>query len=287
MVTLATNLPGPVAVARLRQLGAGVVKVEPPEGDPLARSCFAWYRVLAAGQQVVRLNLKQADGRARLEEILQDSDLLITSFRPAALERLSLSWPALHKRLPSLCQVALVGHPAPRENRPGHDLTYLAALGLISPPDLPRTLLADLASAERVVSAALGLLLVRERSGKGGYAQVAIAEAAKVFAEPLRYGIAAPGGVLGGGFAGYNLYRAKTGWIAVAALEPHFWQQLKKDLKLKGGEQKKLAAVFLTRSAKQWERWAEQCDLPLVALRRPALRLGAGAGSKWSANSST
>lgn len=269
-VSLATNLPGPVAVARLRQLGARVVKVEPASGDALARFCPAWYRALAAGQEVVRLNLKQVRGRAKLEDILQDSDLLITSLRPAALARLSLSWPELHKRHPALCQVALIGHPAPQENRPGHDLTYLAGLGLVSPPLLPHILLADLASAERVVSAALGLLLARQRSGRGGYALVAIAEAAAVFAKPWRYGLTAPGGVLGGGFPGYNLYRAKKGWVAVAALEPHFWQQLKKDLKLKRGDQKEVTSVFLTRSARQWERWAERRDLPLVALRVPA-----------------
>src|SRR5262249_8587140 len=67
VLTLAVNLPGPLAVARLRQLGAAVVKVEPPEGDPLARVKPDWYRALHEGQEVFRLNLKDAEGRARLD----------------------------------------------------------------------------------------------------------------------------------------------------------------------------------------------------------------------------
>jgi crotonobetainyl-CoA:carnitine CoA-transferase CaiB-like acyl-CoA transferase len=58
VLTLATNLPGPVAVARLYQLGASVTKVEPPQGDALAHSRPDWYRALHQGQEVLRLNLK-------------------------------------------------------------------------------------------------------------------------------------------------------------------------------------------------------------------------------------
>ena len=59
VVTTALNIPGPVAAARLRELGATVTKVEPPGGDPLALAAPDWYRELAAGQEVVRLDLKR------------------------------------------------------------------------------------------------------------------------------------------------------------------------------------------------------------------------------------
>ena len=82
---------------------------------------------------------------------------------------------------------------------------------------MPRTLLADLAGAERAVSATLALLLDRERGSGAGYAEIALSEAAAFFAEPLRYGITKPGAHLGGGFPGYGLYEAREGWVAIAA----------------------------------------------------------------------
>ena len=151
-VSLALNVPGPAAAARLRRLGAAVAKVEPPGGDPLASGCPAWYEELCAGQEVVRLDLKDAAGRAALDGLLEEADVLLTSNRPAALNRLGLSWPDLHVRFPRLVQVAIVGHAAPHQDVPGHDLTYLASVGLLTPPQMPRTLLADLAGAERAVS---------------------------------------------------------------------------------------------------------------------------------------
>src|SRR6478736_1011566 len=87
VVSLALNVPGPVAAARLRQLGASVTKIEPPTGDPLIQYCPAWYRELAAGQDVLRLDLKDSAERMRFEKIIEKTDLLLTSSRPAALAR--------------------------------------------------------------------------------------------------------------------------------------------------------------------------------------------------------
>lgn len=100
-----------------------------------------------------------------------------------------------------------MGYPAPEDNLPGHDLTYLARLGLLTPPEPPRTLLADPASAERAVSASLALSLGRELGLDADYAQVSLSEAVAFFAEPLRHGITAPGGEL----PNYNLYHAREG----------------------------------------------------------------------------
>ena len=163
--------------------------------------------------------------------------------------------------------VAITGYPAPRENTPGHDLTYLAECGLLSPPDIPRTLLADLAGAERAVSATLGLLLNRAEGRGAGYTEVALSEVAAFFAEPLRYGITKPGAELGGGLPGYNLYPAREGWLAVATLEKHFWKNLLLELGLEEVTREDLAEVFSHKTAKEWEEWAQQRDLPLVALR--------------------
>ena len=138
IVSLAVNLPGPVAVARLRDLGARVTKVEPPDGDPLARGCPPWYQALHENVAVLPLDLKDPAAREQLFAQLGDADLLLTSSRPSALERLGLGWSELHSRFPRLCQVAIIGHVPPHEEQPGHDLTYQASLGLVDPPHMPR-----------------------------------------------------------------------------------------------------------------------------------------------------
>lgn len=261
VVNLSLNLPGPAAARRLLALGARVVKVEPPGGDPMEAYHAGWYEELAAGQEVLTVDLKSPAGKAHLDALLEETDLLLTASRPAALERLGLGWEELHRRFPRLCQVAIVGYPAPRHNEAGHDLTYQAALGLLNPPHMPRTLIADMAGAEQAATAALALLLGRERGSQGGYAEVALSEAAAAMAEPLRFGTTAPGAVLGGGTPGYNLYPAKEGWVAVAALEPHFRERLDAAL---GGDD--YPAAFRSRSAAEWQAWGQQLDIPVVAV---------------------
>jgi crotonobetainyl-CoA:carnitine CoA-transferase CaiB-like acyl-CoA transferase len=267
VLTLATNLPGPVAAAELHRLGAAVVKVAPPAGDALARASQRWYELLHRGQTVLTLDLKADESRRQLEDWLGRSDLLLTATRPAALRRLGLDWAALHARHPRLCQVALVGDLPPHDDRPGHDLTYQARAGLLEPPRLPRTCLADLGGARRAVCAALALLLARERGQGAQYAAVSLAEAADDFAEPWRHGLCTPGGVLGGACPGYNLYPAREGWIALAALEPHFWDKLTHELGLAAPDRGQLEQAFLTRTAEEWEAWAAARDLPLVRVR--------------------
>jgi alpha-methylacyl-CoA racemase len=247
-------------------MGASVIKVEPPGGDPLARMCPGYYEDLSAGQEVVRLDLKDRQDRASLDGWLRGTDLLLTASRPAALGRLGLSWPEFHAGFPHLCQVAIVGHPPPEEDAPGHDLTYQARFGTLSPPEMPPVLVADLAGAEQAVSAALSLLFARERGQGAGYEQVSLSEAARSFAEPLRQGLTSPGGVLGGGFPGYGLYRAPEGHVALAALEPHFWERLLQELEVRGDRQD-LERIFETKTAEQWEEWATERDLPLAAVR--------------------
>lgn len=265
IVNLAVNLPGPAAARHFVALGAQVIKIEPPAGDPMEQYHAGWYRDMAAGQTILRLDLKMTHDRERLGRLLVNADLLITASRPAALERLGLDWPTLHKHYPRLCQVAIVGYPAPRQNEAGHDLTYQAALGLLTPPHMPRTLLADMAGAEKSISAALSLLLARERGASGGYAEVALSAAAAAMAEPLRYATTSPGANLGGGLPEYNLYATTDGWVAVAALEPHFKERLESALGIESDEEYR--QVFATRGAAAWQEWGQQLDVPIAAVR--------------------
>ena len=261
VVNLAVNLPGPAAAQRLSLLGAEVFKIEAPTGDPMELYHAGWYKDMAAGHILVRLDLKSDTGRAELDNLLATADLLISASRPAAMLRLGLDWNALHLKFPKLCQVAIIGYPAPRENEAGHDLTYQASLGLLTPPYMPRTLLADMAGAEMTVSSALTLLLQRERSGESCYAEVALSEAAASLAEPLRYGCTSPGALLGGGIPEYNIYKTSDGWVAVAALEPHFKKRLEDAVGISTIEEYRIA--FLAQSSEYWQEWGQKHDVPI------------------------
>jgi crotonobetainyl-CoA:carnitine CoA-transferase CaiB-like acyl-CoA transferase len=268
IVTTALNLPGPWACARLRGMGATVDKVEPPDGDPLERYAARWYTHLHAGITRHRLDLKTEAGKHAVHALLEQADVLVTAQRPAALARIGLGGDSIshHARL---CHVAIVGHAPPEENRPGHDLTYLATHGLAQPPRMPPTLMADMAGGERAAAEALALVIARGRTGKGAASCVALADVARDLAQPLREGLTAPGGLLGGGLAGYNFYAAAQGWIALAALEPRFFVTLAQLLGLQSATNETLAVKFRERTAREWEEWARANDVPLVAVRFP------------------
>ena len=269
VVSTAVNLPGPLAASRLAALGASVTKVEPPSGDPLEHIAKVWYDELVVGQTVTVADLKDESGRAALDELLTGADLLITATRTAALDRLGLGWDVLHARHPRLCQVAVVGHPAPLDNLAGHDLTYQAAHGTLSPPALPRVLVADLSGSERAVSEGLAALVLRASTGVGSRREVALSSAAESMAAPIRHGLTTPDGPLGGALAAYGIYAAAEGHVAVAALEPHFRDRLLGLLEV-GGSRAELAAVFATRTAGEWQEWARAHDVPLVAVAGPS-----------------
>lgn len=269
VVTTALNLPGPAACARLCELGATIEKVEPPAGDPMQSYHPAWYERLHESVRVHRLDLKVEAGRAAMEALLGGADLLVTAQRPSALARLGLGARELADRHPRLCHVAIVGHAPPREEHAGHDLTYLAEAGLLTPPAMPATLFADMAGAERAVTTALALVIARDRGRPARAAYAPLAEAADWLAQPLGRGLTAPGALLGGGFAGYNVYAASKGWIAVAALEPHFARALGEALGCTPLDAARLASRFATEPAEHWETWARARDLPIVALRTP------------------
>ena len=262
VVTIALNAPGPLAAARLRDEGATVFKIEPPDGDPMERFCPAWYADLRKGMTVERLDLKSETGQTRIRSLLQEADLFIASQRPSALSRLKLDATALlressgNKRLRWL---NIVGDTADPEIA-GHDLTYLARAGLLG-GEIPRTLMADVHGAERAFATALLLL----RDAPGAQAEVGLYDALAALVAPLRHGLTSPGGLLGGGLNAYGLYAAKEGWVAVAALEPHFRARLYAALGVDADTD--LKSSFVSRTANEWEAWALANDLPLCAVR--------------------
>ena len=267
VVALVTNIPGPIAAARLRALGATVTKIEPPSGDPLEHASHAWYEELTDGLALRRLDLRDDAALATLESLLHGADVLLTATRSSVLERLNLRWTALHERHPKIVHVALCGEAPPHDDRAGHDLTYQAHAGTIAPPAMPRALIGDMAAAERAVTATLAALVLRERTGRVERIDVSIVECARDFAEPYRRGLTASTGPLGGALPTYAVYPAQIGYVAVAALEPHFIERLKQLLGTQTLTRESIGAVLIERDAASWEHDAQRLDVPLAAVR--------------------
>ncbi|MDN5693076.1 MAG: CoA transferase, partial [Micrococcaceae bacterium] len=263
---------------RLRALGAAVVTVLPPAGDPLAAMSPPFYAELHVGQRVLTLDLKDDAGRAEMDELLATADVFITSHRAGSLRRLGLDAGAVATRHPRVCQVDIIGFPGDRADVPGHDLTYQAAGGLLpavngAAPGLPRALVSDMHGAEQAVSAALALLLTRDRTGAnapGGHAQVSLAEAAAAVAAPLRHRFTDPDSLLGGATPYYAVYPAAEGHVAVGALEQHFSEAMRTALDLPDGTGDDVAAALATalasRTARDWQDWGEEHGIPLAAV---------------------
>lgn len=268
VVTIALNLPGPVAAARLQELGADVVTVLPPGGDPVATLVPALYEELHRGQQVRTVDMKSPDGAAEMERILAAADVFLTSHRSGALRRLGLDADAVRARHPRICQVDVTGFAGDRTDVPGHDINYQAEAGLLEPGPPPRILAADLHGAERAVSAALALLWSRGADGAGGHAVVALADAAHALALPNRHRMTDRRSPLGGASPHYGVYPAADGHVAVGALEPHFAAALLEGLGLDpdGDVRAQIAGALLEHDAAHWQAWGEERGIPLTAL---------------------
>ena len=262
VVTIAQNLPGPLAVARLRKIGASIVKIEPPTGDPFLALSGAWHAEMHEGISIERLDLKAESGQARVTELLSDADIFISSQRPSALARLRLDPDSLRTRFPRLRMLRILGSVRAPEHA-GHDLTYQAQAGLVG-DGMPRTLAADVMASERVFASALALL----RQPPGTLIDVGLVESLEPLLAPLRHGLTTPRGVLGGTAPRYRVYATRAGRIAVAALESHFEVRMYDALGLTVGTD--LAPRFRERTAEEWEAWALERDLPIVVIKEIA-----------------
>ena len=258
LLSVALNLPGPVALARLVALGAAATKVEPPSGDPLTTYSRAWYDRLHVGVKVATLDLKSDEGRARCDQLLGATDVLLTSQRPSALTRLGLGPVRLAERFPALRTVSIVGDTAAPEHA-GHDVTYQAEAGLLR-DRLPVTLLADLVGAERVVTAVLLAL----RSAPGACLVVGLRDVVADLRAPLDCGLTREGGQFGGVDPAYGVYRTRDGYVAVAALEPHFRARLYGALQLPLDAA--LADTMAARTSAEWADFGRRHDVPISAV---------------------
>jgi crotonobetainyl-CoA:carnitine CoA-transferase CaiB-like acyl-CoA transferase len=96
---------------------------------------------------------------------------------------------------------------------------------------------------------------------------VSIVECAHAFAVPLNHHLTTQDGVLGGAFDLYRLYEASDGWVALAALEPHFIDRLHALVGTTDLRADTLQSIFRAKSAAEWEKQAQALDIPLAMLR--------------------
>lgn len=233
--------PGPYATSLLVALGADVLKVEPPGGDPM-RQYPGLFESINAGKRSVVLDLKDGDDRARALELALEADALVEGFRPGVMARLGLDVTTVRGANPALvyCSISGYGQDDSRAALPGHDVNYQAWAGALTPEGgtatMPRLPIADLAAG---MSAAFGIcaaVLGRLATGQGTYLDVSMTDVLATWT-----------GRTGGGdeeaigrspapqpVPGYGLYAtADDGQIALGVLsEQHFWTSLCAELGL-------------------------------------------------------
>jgi alpha-methylacyl-CoA racemase len=223
VVDLTRYLPGPFASRELLRLGARVVRLEAPGGDPLAKLAPAWHEALNAGKESVELDLKDDPEAGR--ELCARADVVLEGFRPGVVERLGIGPVDLPARV-VYCSFTGFG---PDDLRAGHDLNYQGWAGLLADtaPAMPPVQVADLAGgALPAVAQILAALLERERTGVGRHLVLSLTHGAHELAAHRLGGEPIPR-LLTGGLACYRIYATADGrHLTVAALEPRFFRRL-------------------------------------------------------------
>jgi crotonobetainyl-CoA:carnitine CoA-transferase CaiB-like acyl-CoA transferase len=238
VLDFSTFLPGPYCTQMLADLGADVIKVEPPGGDPARELDDGIYEVANRNKRGILINLKTPDGQERCRSLAESADVVVEGFRPGVARRLGVHYESMRQSNPGVvyCSISGFGQTGPNRDRPGHDLTFLAMSGALSfaahwgePPRRSGVPIADLAAASHAAIAILAALRTRDRTGAGTYLDVAIADSAMAFASP-RGGADLRSGTGNGGVAypANDVFRAGDGRsIAVSAVEQKFWERMR------------------------------------------------------------
>jgi alpha-methylacyl-CoA racemase len=246
VLDLSRHLPGPLSSLLLVDMGASVLKIEPPVGDEMRvigpigeRGKSIYFEAVNAGKVSLKLDLRADSGKARLLELVDEADILLESFRPGTLERLGLGHETLLKRNPRLiyCGLSGFGASGPRKGQAGHDNNYLSLNGALAGTglaDLPVFFdppVADVTGSMMTTIALLGAVNKRARDGKGCFLDLALADSVMpLLCFPLA-GLDAGRGapkreeeLLNGGAARYRVYPTADGkFVTLGAVEPKFW----------------------------------------------------------------
>ncbi len=202
VIEMGTLLAGPFCGQLMGDLGAEVIKVEPPgQGDPMRvwgrqkqGDPSLWWPVVARNKKAVTLDLRQAEGQQVLKDLVAKSDFLIENFRPGTLEKWGLGWEPLSAVNPRLIMVRVSGYgqTGPYARRAGFGAIGEAMGGLryvvgdpSTPPSRVGISIGDSLAATYACLGALAALNYRERSGRGQVVDSAIYEAVLGMMESL------------------------------------------------------------------------------------------------------
>ncbi|MTD31266.1 CoA transferase [Planomicrobium sp. YIM 101495] len=284
-------LPGPYAGMRLADMGAEIIKVEPPQGDPARyMSGGVVHEANNRGKTIVHLDLKSPEGLAEMLELVKTADALIETFRPGVMKKLGLDYDSLKTIKPDLvyCSLSGYGQNGDMAALGSHDLNYMALSGALDVlkddsgrPVHPTNTFADftggLLAAEQITAA----LLKKFRTGEGRYLDIPLVE---VMAEFLtnhdlyhERGISDHGiPEIAGSRISYAIYGTEDGrYMALGALEDKFWRNfcafigkpewLEWGAKETGSpKHQEVASFFKSKSWREWYGLSLQVDACLT-----------------------
>jgi crotonobetainyl-CoA:carnitine CoA-transferase CaiB-like acyl-CoA transferase len=234
---------GPYGCTMLADMGAEVIKIEPPEGDNARRypsTLASEARGLLGSNRSKRglvLNLKLEEGRAALHRLVKNADVLVHNFRPSVPARLGLDYEQLRQVNPRIivCAVTGYGETGPLKDKPGFDQVLQTMTGICvgqgrkGPPQIVYGSAVDYYGAAQVAMGVSAALYHRQVSGVGQYIGVSLLRAALtmqsmrlIWAEGEPRDI--PRDMHSGGITG--LHPTKEGYLYLSANTPHFWESL-------------------------------------------------------------
>ncbi|HEX4843848.1 MAG TPA: CaiB/BaiF CoA-transferase family protein [Limnobacter sp.] len=245
VLDLSRNLPGPATSLVLQQMGASVVKLEPPHGDD-AKSMPMLYQALNSNKRIVTADFRTPEGIAALKDHAAKADVLIDGFRPGVMADMGCGYDALKALNPKLvmCCITGYGQQGPLANMAGHDINYMALSGVLDGLQtaqgdipVPAVQFGDLfGGTAYAVQGILAALLKAQRTGQGSFVDVSMTHNLwkqnimpesmeqmwkMLTGKPARH----QDDLLSGGLACYNVYATADGrHLAVGALEHKFWK---------------------------------------------------------------
>ena len=271
---LTRYLPGPFASRELVRLGARVVRIEAPAGDPVRDVAPEWDARLNAGKESVVWDRDRDPELGR--ELCRRADVVLVAFRPGVAERMGVGADDMPERV---IHCSLTGF-GPDDRRVGHDLNYMGWAGALAPtaPAMPPLPVADLAAGGLAVAVrVLAALIERVRTGRGSRIVVSMTHGAHELAQFA--------GPLTGSLACYSIYECGDGrFMTVAALEPKFWSRLcelveRPDLLPRQNDgHGEIAALFRTRTSEEWLALFDGEDVaagPVATLAEASREFGA------------
>ncbi len=296
VVDLTRYLPGAFASRELLRLGARVVRLEPPEGDPMRHVAPAWDEALNGGKESVVCDLKAEPELARA--LLARADIVLEGFRPGVAARLGVGPNDVPESV-VYCSITGFGADGPHAARAGHDLNYLGWAGVLedTAPGLPPLQPADLAAgALGAVVDVLGAVLERERTGVGARLTISMTHGSHRLVSHRLTSDGTAGDpsprFLTGGLACYRIYATADGrWLTVGALEPKFFLRLCEAIgrpeladrhlepEAQGELGAELATTFAARSLDDWLQLFDGEDVcvgPVATLAEGAAAFGDG-----------